>query len=101
MRAAPEIFTDCFQGEMEGLTGLIKLDTSGFRSSFQLDVVHVTEEGLKKIGTWNSTNSIEWLPENHPANADPELSLQNKTFIVLIAIVRKKKKLHKIKLKIK
>ncbi|XP_076245602.1 glutamate receptor ionotropic, kainate 2 [Calliopsis andreniformis] len=73
-------------GEMEGLTGLIKLDTAGFRSNFQLDVVRVTEEGLKKIGIWNSTNSIEWLPETHPPSSDPELTLQNKTFIVLIAI---------------
>ncbi|XP_031827369.1 glutamate receptor ionotropic, kainate 2 isoform X2 [Nomia melanderi] len=72
--------------EMEGLTGLIKFDTAGFRSDFQLDVVRVTEKGLKKIGMWNSTNAIEWLPETHPPKSDIELSLQNRTFIVLIAI---------------
>lgn len=73
---------------MEGLTGLIKFDTAGFRSDFQLDVVRVTENGLKKIGMWNSTNAIEWLPETHPPPSDIESSLQNRTFIVLIAIVR-------------
>ncbi|XP_076280228.1 glutamate receptor ionotropic, kainate 2 isoform X2 [Lasioglossum baleicum] len=72
--------------EMEGLTGLIKFDTAGFRSDFQLDVVRVTEDGLKKIGMWNSTNSVEWVTETRPPNSDHELSLQNKTFIVLIAI---------------
>ncbi|XP_034173530.1 glutamate receptor ionotropic, kainate 2 isoform X1 [Osmia lignaria lignaria] len=72
--------------EMEGLTGLIKFDTAGFRSDFRLDIVHVTEEGLTKIGLWNSTNTIQWLPKVHPPNSDIEFSLQNKTFIVLIAI---------------
>ncbi|XP_076391777.1 glutamate receptor ionotropic, kainate 2 isoform X2 [Megachile rotundata] len=72
--------------EMEGLTGLIKFDTAGFRSDFQLDIVHVTETGLEKIGIWNSTNSIQWLPKAHTPSSDIEFSLQNKTFIVLIAI---------------
>lgn len=73
---------------MEGVTGLIKFDTAGFRSDFQLDVVKVSEDGLKKIGVWNSTNTVEWLMESHPPKPDAELSLQNKTFIILIAIVR-------------
>ena len=72
--------------EMEGLTGLIKFDTAGFRSDFRLDIIRVTEEGLAKIGLWNSTNTIQWLPKVHPPNSDIEFSLQNKTFIVLIAI---------------
>ncbi|XP_029035815.1 glutamate receptor ionotropic, kainate 2-like isoform X2 [Osmia bicornis bicornis] len=72
--------------EMEGLTGLIKFDTAGFRSDFRLDIIRVTEEGLTKIGLWNSTNTIQWLPKVHPPNSDIEFSLQNKTFIVLIAI---------------
>ena len=73
---------------MEGLTGLIKFDTAGFRSDFQLDVVRVTEDGLKKIGVWNSTSNVEWLLKAHVSNPDAELTLQNKTFIILIAIVR-------------
>lgn len=73
---------------MEGLTGLIKFDTAGFRSDFQLDVVRVTEDGLKKIGAWNSTSNVEWLLESHISSSEAELSLQNKTFIILIAIVR-------------
>ncbi|XP_050585066.1 glutamate receptor ionotropic, kainate 2-like [Bombus affinis] len=72
--------------EMEGLTGLIKFDTAGFRSNFQLDIVRVTENGLKKIGIWNSTNDVEWLLEARPQKSEEELSLQNKTFLILIAI---------------
>lgn len=83
-----------FQTEMEGLTGLIKFDTAGFRSDFQLDVVRVTEDGLKKIGMWNSTSNVEWLLEAHVSSSVAELTLQNKTFIILIAIVRENTKLH-------
>lgn len=88
-----EIIMDSFQSEMEGLTGLIKFDTAGFRSNFQLDIVRVTENGLKKIGIWNSTNDVEWLLEARPQKSEEELSLQNKTFLILIAIVRKNTKL--------
>lgn len=88
---------------MEGLTGLIKFDTSGFRTNFQLDVVRVTEKGLKKIGIWKSTNaskwSVEWLLESQPPKFDAELSLQNKTFIILIAIVRRTERRGKIRKK--
>lgn len=83
-----DVFTDNFQSEMQGLTGLIKFDTAGFRSDFQLDVLRLTEDGLKKIGMWNSTNSIEWQPESDPPKSEMEFNLQNKTFIILIAIVR-------------
>ncbi|XP_076751091.1 glutamate receptor ionotropic, kainate 2 isoform X2 [Xylocopa sonorina] len=72
--------------EMEGLSGLIKFDTAGFRSDFRIDIIRVTEQGPKKIGIWNSTNTVEWLMEQYPPKTDEELSLQNKTFIVLIAI---------------
>lgn len=88
---------------MEGLTGLIKFDTAGFRTNFQLDIVRVTEDGLKKIGIWKSTNaskwSVEWLLESQPPKFDVELSLQNKTFIILIAIVRTTKRWKKIRKK--
>lgn len=80
---------------MEGLTGLIKFDTAGFRSDFQLDVVRVGEGGLKKIGVWNSTNTVEWFMETHPPKPDVELSLQNKTFIIMIAIVSNNSRLNK------
>ncbi|XP_053993470.1 glutamate receptor ionotropic, kainate 2-like [Hylaeus volcanicus] len=72
--------------EMEGLTGMIKFDTAGFRSDFQLDVLRLGENGLKKIGTWNSTNSVKWQPESNPPKSEMEFSLQNKTFIILISI---------------
>lgn len=71
--------------EMDGLTGLIKFDTAGFRSDFHLDVIRITEEGTKKIGTWNSTSPVQWMVERRTQSPE-ELSLLNRTFIVLIAI---------------
>ncbi|XP_011251852.2 glutamate receptor ionotropic, kainate 2 isoform X1 [Camponotus floridanus] len=74
--------------EIRGLTGLVKFDKDGVRSNIQLDVVRLTENGLTKIGVWNSTagNNINWIPEINTKRTDVELSLQNKTFIVLIAL---------------
>ncbi|KAK0092608.1 hypothetical protein PV326_001041 [Microctonus aethiopoides] len=73
--------------EMKGLTGLIKFHTNGFRSDFQLNIVRLEETGLRTIGTWNSTNSIEWLPEPPAKVAEGEEDLANKTFIVLISLL--------------
>ncbi|KAK2579603.1 hypothetical protein KPH14_010896 [Odynerus spinipes] len=74
--------------EMRGLTGLIKFDTAGFRSNFQLDIVHLQREGLTKVGVWNSTSGIEWMPDTSSTKPDTELSLQNKTFLVLISMTK-------------
>ncbi|XP_039303724.1 glutamate receptor ionotropic, kainate 2 isoform X1 [Solenopsis invicta] len=72
--------------ETRGLTGLVKFDRDGFRSNIDLDIIHLTEDGLKKIGQWNSSagESIDWLPENTLNKLDNKMSIQNKTFIVLI-----------------
>lgn len=81
--------TDQLQTEMRGLTGLIWFDTTGFRSNFQLDIVQLQRKGLTKIGVWNSTrvNGIEWMPDISSTKSDAELSLQNRTFLVLISMV--------------
>ncbi|XP_011138744.1 glutamate receptor ionotropic, kainate 2-like isoform X1 [Harpegnathos saltator] len=73
--------------ETRGLTGLVKFDRDGFRSNIQLDIVRLSENGLIKSGVWNSSSgqNIDWLPEI-TKKSDVELSLQNKTFIVLISL---------------
>ncbi|XP_046751512.1 glutamate receptor ionotropic, kainate 2-like [Diprion similis] len=72
--------------ESTGMTGLIKFDSSGYRSNFKLDVVGLDLKGLHKIGTWNKTQGITYLPKQSPFDEIVELSLRNKTFLVLIAI---------------
>lgn len=72
---------------MRGLTGLVKFDTSGFRTDFQLDILNVGWNGITKIGTWNSTTNIDWIPENAVIDPNAGLTLRNMTFRVLISLV--------------
>ncbi|XP_063982434.1 glutamate receptor ionotropic, kainate 1 isoform X2 [Diachasmimorpha longicaudata] len=69
--------------EMTGLTGLIKFDHQGFRSDFMLDIIELnSKEGLKKIGTWNSTEGVNFTRTFGDVYTQIVESLQNKTFIV-------------------
>ncbi|XP_011872466.1 PREDICTED: glutamate receptor ionotropic, kainate 2-like [Vollenhovia emeryi] len=69
--------------EMTGLTGIIKFDHQGFRSDFVLDIIELNnKEGLKKIGTWNSTKGINFTRSYGDVYTQIVESLQNKTFIV-------------------
>lgn len=74
--------------EMRGLTGLVKFDTSGFRSDFQLDILNVGWNGIRKIGSWNSTTNIDWIPEAAIYDPHADLSLRNITFRVLISLTK-------------
>ncbi|EZA54442.1 Glutamate receptor, ionotropic kainate, partial [Ooceraea biroi] len=73
--------------ETRGITGLVKFDRDGFRSNIQLDIVRLTENGMMKIGVWNSSlRNIDWIPDINVKKTDVELTLQNQTFIVLISL---------------
>ncbi|CAF1037266.1 unnamed protein product [Rotaria magnacalcarata] len=37
----------------DGITGTVKFTPSGKRTGFELDIVHLTETGLTKIGVWS------------------------------------------------
>ncbi|KAF4521436.1 hypothetical protein B566_EDAN010593 [Ephemera danica] len=68
--------------EMRGLTGVIKFDNQGFRSSFVLDIVELGREGLKQIGTWNSTQGVNFTRTFGEAYTQIVESLHNKTLVV-------------------
>lgn len=73
---------------MRGLTGVIKFDHQGFRSDFVLDIVELnSKEGLKKIGTWNSTEGVNFTRTYGDVYTQIVESLQNKTFIVTTILV--------------
>lgn len=72
---------------MRGLTGVIKFDNQGFRSNFVLDIVELTKEGLTKIGTWNSTEGVNFTRTYGEVYTQIVESLQNKTFIVTTILV--------------
>ncbi|KAK4883092.1 hypothetical protein RN001_006411 [Aquatica leii] len=68
--------------EMRGLTGVIKFDHQGFRSDFTLDIVELSREGLKKIGTWNASAGVNFTRTYGEAYTQIVEILQNKTFVV-------------------
>jgi len=73
---------------MRGLTGTIKFDNQGFRSNFVLDIIDLSREGLRKIGSWNSTSGVNLTRTYGDVYTQIVESLQNKTFIVTVILVR-------------
>lgn len=73
--------------EISGLTGVIKFDNQGFRTDFELDVVEVNKEGLSKIGTWNSSQGINFTRSFVEAYSSIVDNLHNKTLVVTLILV--------------
>ncbi|XP_029164967.1 glutamate receptor ionotropic, kainate 2-like [Nylanderia fulva] len=72
--------------QINGLSGMIKFDTAGFRSEFQLDIVNLEIQGLRKIGRWETNVGIQWKPRYKIPGVDDEKSLRDKHFLVLISL---------------
>lgn len=67
---------------------MIKFDTAGFRTEFQIDILTLGKQRLEKIGMWKPDNGIEWTLKNRVRTLkDVEKNLSNKHFIVLISLV--------------
>lgn len=75
--------------EMKGLTNVIKFDHQGFRTDFVLDIVELTTNGVRKIGTWNSTlpEGINFTRTFSQKQQEIEATLKNKTLIVTTILV--------------
>lgn len=72
---------------MKGLTGVIKFDNQGFRSSFSLDIIELGKDGLRKIGTWNTSEGVNLTRTYGEVYTQIVESLHNKTFIVTTILV--------------
>lgn len=72
--------------EMKGLTGVIKFDHQGFRSDFSLDIVELSKDGLRKVGTWNSTEGVNYTRTYGESQKEIVEILQNKTLVVTIIL---------------
>lgn len=73
---------------MKGLTDVIKFDHQGFRTDFLLDIVELGPQGLRKIGTWNSTQGVNFTRTYGEVQKEIGEILQNKTLIVTAILVR-------------
>ncbi|KAJ4452356.1 hypothetical protein ANN_03889, partial [Periplaneta americana] len=74
------------QSTLRGLTGIVQFDNEGFRSNIVLDIMELTEVGLMRVGSWNSTEGLNITRAMPPSVAHDSDSLQNRTFIVLTAL---------------
>lgn len=70
--------------EMNGLTNVIKFDHQGFRTDFSLDIVDLGTDGIRKIGSWNSTlpNGVNFTRSFIDQQKEIEENLRNKTLII-------------------
>ncbi|XP_028050144.1 glutamate receptor ionotropic, kainate 2 isoform X2 [Monomorium pharaonis] len=72
--------------QIHGLTGMIKFDTAGFRSEFQLDIINLGYKGLYKVGRWEPNSGFQWKPGYRIPGIDDNKSLRNQHFIILISL---------------
>lgn len=68
--------------EMRGLTDVIKFDHQGFRTDFILDIIELAPNGLRKIGTWNSTQGVNLTRTYNDHQQEIKEILANKTLVV-------------------
>ncbi|XP_076034612.1 glutamate receptor ionotropic, kainate 2-like isoform X3 [Oratosquilla oratoria] len=68
--------------EINGLTGLIKFDTEGFRRDVTLEIVEMTKDGLVRVGRWDPTNGANYTRTYQEVQQGIVESLQNKTLII-------------------
>lgn len=71
---------------IRGLSGTIRFDQKGHRSQFHLEIIELTFDGIHTIGTWSTSDGLD-LARSHVDIVQSALSLRNKTFIVLTALV--------------
>lgn len=72
---------------MRGLTNVIKFDHQGFRTDFLLDIIDLNTIGLRKVGTWNSTQGVNFTRTYREHQNEIEENLKNKTLVVTTILV--------------
>ncbi|XP_039224810.1 glutamate receptor ionotropic, kainate 1 isoform X3 [Crotalus tigris] len=71
------------EGRWNGLTGRISFNkTDGLRKDFDLDIISLKEEGMEKIGVWNSNRGLNMTNSNKDRPTNITDSLANRTLIV-------------------
>ncbi|MGH0138942.1 UNVERIFIED_CONTAM: hypothetical protein FKN15_068065 [Acipenser sinensis] len=69
--------------QWHGLTGHITINKSdGLRKDFDLDIISLNEEGMEKIGIWNSNGGLNLTDSNKEKTTNITDSMANRTLIV-------------------
>lgn len=69
------------------MTDIIKFDHQGFRTDFTLDIVELGPSGLRKTGTWNSTQGVNFTKTYGEQQLEIVENLKNKTLVVTTILV--------------
>lgn len=67
----------------KGLSGNIEFGHFGNRSNFNLDILELVSDGLKRVGTWNSKNGLEFIYNRTPLKHDERDVFRGKTLTIL------------------
>ncbi|XP_072106433.1 glutamate receptor ionotropic, kainate 2 [Mobula birostris] len=71
------------EAHWEGLTGRIIFNSSnGLRTDFDLDVISLKEEGLEKVGTWETNSGLNMTENRKGKTANITDSLSNRSLVV-------------------
>ncbi|XP_066961996.1 glutamate receptor ionotropic, kainate 2-like isoform X1 [Macrobrachium rosenbergii] len=70
---------------LEGLTGAISFDASGFRTDFWLDIMELQRPGLVKVGYWRPSTGANFTRSNGEIPINMMEGIQNKTLRVSMA----------------
>ncbi|XP_041127511.1 glutamate receptor ionotropic, kainate 1 [Polyodon spathula] len=82
-RFGPRFMNLFREAQWDGLTGHITINKSdGLRKDFDLEIISLNEEGMEKIGIWNSNGGLNLTDSNKEKTANVTDSMANRTLIV-------------------
>lgn len=64
------------------MTGRIIFNDDGIRKEFYLEILELSQEGFKKIATWDQTIGVNYTRSQGDVYTEISRSLKNKTVIV-------------------
>lgn len=67
----------------KGLSGNIEFGHFGNRSNFNLDIMELVSDGLKRVGNWNSKKGLEFIDNRTPNSYDEKDVFRGKNLIIL------------------
>lgn len=73
---------------MNGLSGQIKFDHEGFRTSVEMQIIELREEGIVERGIWDSFSGVKTKMIPDPHQEPKENDLANTTLDIVISLVR-------------
>lgn len=78
---------DEFQIEVAGLSGDIVFDKTGARKYFSLEIIEATNDGFRKLGTWDTERGVKHARNLTQLQMESSKAIVNKTLRVVSKIV--------------